>query len=140
MTADEFRNLALSMPEATESAHMDHPDFRVRGKIFATLGHPEDGWGMVKLTPAQQAEFVAREPRVFQPVPGGWGHQGATHVRTGGHGGDGGNGATRPNRGVAQRSAEAARARVRGRVRAGRLLPISHKSRHPDPTHGTSIP
>ena len=60
---------------------MGHPDFRVRGKIFATVGHPEDGWGMVKLTPAQQEEFVAREPRVFQPVPGGWGHQGATHVR-----------------------------------------------------------
>ena len=81
MTADEFRNLALTLPEAVEAAHMGHPDFRVRGKIFATLGHPADGWGMVKLTPAQQTEFVAREAAVFQPVPGGWGHQGATHVR-----------------------------------------------------------
>jgi hypothetical protein len=81
MTADEFRDLALNLPEASESAHMNHPDFRVRGRIFATLGHPADGWGMVKLTPAQQEDFVAREPRVFQPVPGGWGQQGATHVR-----------------------------------------------------------
>ena len=49
MSADEFRRLALSLPEAAEASHMDHPDFRVRGKIFATLGYPADGWGMVKL-------------------------------------------------------------------------------------------
>ena len=81
MTADEFRQLALSLPEATEGAHMGHADFRVRGKIFATLGHPEDDVGMVKLTPAQQAERVDAHGDVFRPVPGGWGHQGATHVR-----------------------------------------------------------
>ena len=80
MTADEFRQLALSLPDATEGAHMGHADFRVRGKIFASLGHPEDGWGMVKLTPAQQAEWTAAHGDVFRPVPGGWGHQGATHV------------------------------------------------------------
>jgi hypothetical protein len=79
MTANEFRKLALSMPQAVEAAHMDHPDFRVRGKIFATLG-PGEKWGMVKLTPAQQAEFVAAHPDVFQPVKGGWGEGGATRV------------------------------------------------------------
>ena len=80
MTADEFRQLALSLPEATEGAHMGHADFRVGGKIFATLGHPEDNVGMVKLTPPQQGEWTASHGGVFRPVPGGWGHQGATHV------------------------------------------------------------
>jgi hypothetical protein len=77
----DFRRLALSFPEATESAHMDHPDFRVRGKIFATLGYPEMGVGMVKLFPDQQQEFVRGEPKVFAPVKGAWGLRGATHVR-----------------------------------------------------------
>jgi hypothetical protein len=80
MMPDEFRQLALSLPEASEGAHMGHADFRVRGKIFATLGHPGEGWGMVKLTPAQQAEWVVAHGDVFRPVPGGWGEQGATHV------------------------------------------------------------
>jgi hypothetical protein len=81
VTADQFRRLALSFPEAYEDSHMDHPDFRVRGgKIFATLSHGEK-WGMVKLTPEQQEEFVGAEPEVFEPVKGGWGHGGATSVR-----------------------------------------------------------
>jgi hypothetical protein len=79
MTAEEFRNLALSLPEASEESHMGHPDFRVRGKIFATLG-PGEAWGMVKLTPEQQALFVRTEPEVFEPVKGGWGQKGATYV------------------------------------------------------------
>src|SRR5947209_7418215 len=65
VTADEFRNLALSLPEASEGAHMDHPDFRVGGKIFATLW-PDGDWGMVKLTAEQQAVFTRSEPKVFQ--------------------------------------------------------------------------
>ncbi len=79
MTADEFRSLALSLPEASEAAHMDHPDFRVRGKIFATLW-PDGDWGMVKLTAEQQAVFVRTEPDVFQPVNGAWGRRGCTKV------------------------------------------------------------
>ena len=59
---------------------MDHPDFRVSGKIFATLGHPDRSWGMVKLTLRQQREFVAAEPGAFVPVKGGWGRRGATNV------------------------------------------------------------
>jgi hypothetical protein len=79
VTADEFRSLALSLPEASEDAHMGHPDFRVRGKIFATLG-PAEEWGMVKLTPDQQASFVHTEPDVFQPFNGAWGRRGCTRV------------------------------------------------------------
>src|SRR4051812_49024250 len=80
MTAQEFRDLALSLPEAAEAAHMGHPDFRVRGKIFATLA-PDELRGMAKLTADQQALFVRTEPAVFEPVPGGWGRRGATYVR-----------------------------------------------------------
>jgi len=81
MTVDGFRHLALSMPEATEVGHMGHPDFRVGGKIFATLYYPDENWGMVKLTPEQQEAFVSAEPAVFAPVKGGWGRRGATSVR-----------------------------------------------------------
>jgi hypothetical protein len=79
MTADEFRALALSFPEAVEDEHMGHPDFRVRKKIFATLG-PDNDWGMVKLNPDQQADFVRDEPEVFESFPGAWGKRGCTKV------------------------------------------------------------
>ena len=79
MTAEEFRSLALSLPEALEAAHMGHPDFRVRGKIFATLG-PEEAWGMVKLTPEQQRQFVQADPEAFRPFKGAWGLRGCTQV------------------------------------------------------------
>jgi hypothetical protein len=82
VTSEQFRRLALSFPEALECSHMNHPDFRVRGgKIFATLAYPDKKWGMVKLTPEQQEEFVRAEPEVFVPVTGGWGRGGATSVR-----------------------------------------------------------
>lgn len=80
MTSEEFRRMALGFPETVESAHMGHPDFRVGGKIFATLGHPDNGRGMVKLTPEQQHDFIRSEPAVFTPVNGAWGRQGCTHV------------------------------------------------------------
>ena len=73
--------MALGLPEVVESSHMGHPDFRVGGKIFATLGAPDPDWGMVKLTPDDQELFVQIEPESFQPVNGGWGRQGATNVR-----------------------------------------------------------
>jgi hypothetical protein len=81
MTLQAFRRLALSMPEACEDSHMGHPDFRVHGRIFATLCCPDENWGMVKLTPEQQEAFVSTEPAVFMPVNGGWGRRGATNVR-----------------------------------------------------------
>jgi hypothetical protein len=80
MTIAGFRRLALLLPEVEESSHMGHPDFRVGGKIFATLGSPDAKWGMVKLTPEQQDAFVEAEPTVFKPVKGGWGLGGATNV------------------------------------------------------------
>ena len=80
MTANEFRRLALALPEATEQSHMGHPDFRVGGKIFATLGWPEDGWAMVKLTLDQRDALIHASPAGFSPVSGGWGERGATRV------------------------------------------------------------
>jgi hypothetical protein len=81
VTPGEFRRMALSFPEAVESAHMDHPDFRVGGKVFATLGYPEKGCGMVKLRPKEQVFFIEAEPDVFAPAKGAWGLRGATIVR-----------------------------------------------------------
>jgi hypothetical protein len=80
MTAEEFRKMALSLPEASEAAHMGHPDFRVGGKIFATLSPPGEGWAMVKLTPEQQERFVKNAPDVFVPAAGAWGRRGGTTV------------------------------------------------------------
>jgi hypothetical protein len=79
MTVDDFRRLALALPEAAEAAHMAHPDFRVRNKIFATLW-PEEERGVVMLTPEQQKVVVELKPAVFAPVPGGWGRRGSTNV------------------------------------------------------------
>jgi len=81
MTSEDFRRLALEMPGAAESLHMRHPDFRVRGKIFATLGYPDEDWGMVKLTPEQQRTFVRLDSAAFVPVKGAWGQKGSTNVR-----------------------------------------------------------
>lgn len=81
MTVSQFRRLALNLPQTTEGAHMNHPDFRVKGKIFATLFQRDDvDWGMVKLKPEQQREYVEAGPRVFQPVKGEWGRRGCTQV------------------------------------------------------------
>src|SRR4051812_30965470 len=81
MTPDEFREIALSFPETEERSHMNHPDFRVRGKIFATLG-PDLTWGMAKLTPEQQQEFMLLDTS-FKPAAGKWGLGGATTITLG---------------------------------------------------------
>jgi hypothetical protein len=80
MSADDFRDLALSMHGATEGSHMGHPDFRANGRIFATL-HPGDELGMVKLTPDEQRAFMDGHPKMFAPSSGAWGRQGCTDVR-----------------------------------------------------------
>jgi hypothetical protein len=80
VTANKFRELALELPETIEQQHMSHPDFRVGGKIFATLG-PGERLGMVKLTPEQQASFMEAEPSVFAPATGAWGRNGATIIQ-----------------------------------------------------------
>ena|SRR5215813_4565388 len=81
VTPAEFRRMALSFPRTEERKHMEHPDFRVRGKIFATLGYPDRKWGMVKLTPMEQEMLMRSEPKVFSPAAGAWGRRGSTLVR-----------------------------------------------------------
>jgi len=80
MTPNDFRKLALSLPETEERAHMNHPDFRVSGKIFATLGYPDKTRAMVKLAPEDQHNYTKDFPEMFVPVKGAWGKQGATSV------------------------------------------------------------
>ncbi len=82
MNAEGFRKIALGMEGAVEGSHMGHPDFRAKGKIFATLFWLEDGTeaGMVKLTPEQQASCMQAYPDVFSPIKGGWGLRGCTQV------------------------------------------------------------
>jgi hypothetical protein len=80
MTAKDFRKLALELPDAEEHSHMNHPDFRVGGKTFATLGYPDKTRGMVKLSPEEQHYFSKEYPDAFVPVKGVWGRKGATSV------------------------------------------------------------
>jgi hypothetical protein len=81
MTVDDFRRIALSLQGAEEGSHMGSADFRVGGRIFATLAAQKLGYGNLMLTPEQQAMFVGDAPEIFLPVAGGWGRNGATHVR-----------------------------------------------------------
>ena len=80
MTAAQFQEMALSFPEAVEAAHMGHPDFRVAGRIFATLGYQNEGRGVLLLSPEEQQEIIGQYPKMFEPVPGGWGRRGSTQV------------------------------------------------------------
>jgi hypothetical protein len=79
-TPSDFRRIALSFSETEQRMHMNHPDFRVAGKIFATLAYPNKQFGMVKLTPVQQEDFVQSHPDVFNPCNGAWGRKGCTNV------------------------------------------------------------
>jgi hypothetical protein len=81
MTSADFRRIALSLPGAEEGSHMGSADFRVGGRIFATLASQNKGYGNLMLTPQLQADFVAEQPDAFLPVAGGWGKTGATHIR-----------------------------------------------------------
>jgi hypothetical protein len=81
MTAKDFHRIALSMPGAEESSHMGAPDFRVGGRIFATLASQDLGYGNLMLTPELQAAFLSEAPEIFLPIHGGWGRMGMTHIR-----------------------------------------------------------
>jgi len=81
MDAADFRRIALSLEGAEESSHMGAADFRVGGRIFATLASVKEGYGNLMLTPEQQADFVAGRPDLFLPIAGGWGRMGMTHIR-----------------------------------------------------------
>ncbi len=80
MTVAQFRKIILSFPGAEERAHHGHPDFRAGGRIFATLGYPDQTRGMVQLTPEQQADLMNDHPEVFSPAAGAWGRKGSTIV------------------------------------------------------------
>jgi hypothetical protein len=80
MTPDAFRKLALAVDDAVEGGHMDHPDFRIGGRIFATLGYRNAGHAMVKLSPEEQAVVIAAHSDVFAPASGAWGRAGSTIV------------------------------------------------------------
>jgi hypothetical protein len=80
MTPDDFRRIALSLPGAEEGSHMGAADFRVGGRIFATLASQTKGYGNLMITPELQAGFVDDLPEVFTPIPGGWGRMGMTHI------------------------------------------------------------
>ena len=81
MNVDDFRRIALSFEGAEESSHMGNPDFRVGGRIFATLSSADQGYGNLMLTLEQQEAFVEELPKVFVPIAGGWGRMGMTHIR-----------------------------------------------------------
>ena len=81
MTPDSFRKLALQLPEAVEGSHFGVADFRVGGKIFATLAYEKEGYGVLMLNPEQQEGMVADVGGMFSPVPNAWGRQGATRVK-----------------------------------------------------------
>jgi hypothetical protein len=81
MTAKDFRRIALSFEGAEEGSHMGAMDFRVGGRIFATLASVKEGYGNLKLTPELQAEFIAERPDLFLPIHAGWGRMGMTHIR-----------------------------------------------------------
>ncbi len=81
MTAADFRRIALSLEGAEESSHMGAPDFRVGGRIFATLASESQGYGNLIINLEMQAEFIAGAPDVFLPIAGGWGRMGMTHIR-----------------------------------------------------------
>lgn len=80
MKPADFKRIALSMPGAEEGSHTGAVDFRVSGRIFATLASEKQGYGNLMLSPDQQAAFVAEQPDIFVPVAGGWGRSGATHI------------------------------------------------------------
>ena len=80
MTAAEFRRIALSLPGVEEKAHMGHPDFRVGGKIFATLGYPDARFGTIMLSPQDQDLLIRDHPKAFVPAAGAWGRAGSTSV------------------------------------------------------------
>lgn len=120
MTADQFRKLVLGFEGAEELAHHGHPDFRVNGRIFCTLGYPNDTRAMVKLTPEQQAEFVHDYPEVFSPCAGKWGEQGATNVEL-----------RKARKTVIQRALEAARQNARWAALAATRRPTPASQTEP---------
>src|ERR1700735_694456 len=83
MTPAQFRKLALQIPGVTEGSHQGHTDFRANGRVFATLGYPDESWGMIKLSPTDQALYLERHPESLERATGAWGAKGSTLVKLG---------------------------------------------------------
>jgi len=81
MTPADFRRIALSLKGVEEYSHAGLPAFRIGGRKFASLASQAEGYGNLMLTLEQQAVFVEEAPRIFLPIPGGWGRMGHTHIR-----------------------------------------------------------
>lgn len=116
MNAADFRRIALSLEGSEQGSHMGAVDFRVGGRIFATLAAVKQGYGNLMLTPEQQQAFVAELPGIFLPIPGGWGRMGATHIRLAQASEDVLSGALRAAWMVRRES----NARVKGKAKAGK--------------------
>jgi hypothetical protein len=80
MTPAQFKKIALRIEGATEGSHQGHTDFRANRRVFATLGYPNDSWGMIKLSPTDQALYLDRHPEAFERATGAWGAKGSTLV------------------------------------------------------------
>jgi hypothetical protein len=125
MTVTQFRRLALRMPDAVEASHMDHPDFRVNGKIFATLGYPTVKHGVVMLTPDEQKSLMRAHPDAFSPAAGKWGASGSTVVELG-----------KANTDVVAAAIESAwRRRAPARLRNGAAKPAAKTARKSGSIH-----
>ena len=129
MTAKDFHRIALSFEGAEEGSHMGATDFRVGGRIFATLAAVKDGYGNLMITPELQAEFIAERPELFLPIHGGWGRMGATHIRLAHADEDSLRGALHT----------AWKLRVEKNAKAGRKPASAAKSRKPAPKKTTKL-
>jgi hypothetical protein len=129
MTPSDSRRIALSFEGAKEGSHMGATDFRVGGRIFATLASVKEGYGNLMITPELQAEFIAERPELFLPCHGGWGLMGCTHIRLAEADEDSLRGTLRT----------AWKLRVEKNAKSGRKPACASKSRKPAPKESTKL-
>ena len=67
MKVADFRRLALALEGAEEGSHMGNPDFRVGGRIFATLASQKQGYGNLMLTPRYKRSLLLSSLMCFCP-------------------------------------------------------------------------
>jgi hypothetical protein len=67
VTLARVRELALTLPGATEEPHFDMISFRVRGKIFATVP-PDEQHVHVFVDEAESRACVAENPAAFEQL------------------------------------------------------------------------
>ncbi|MFZ0301794.1 MAG: MmcQ/YjbR family DNA-binding protein [Terracidiphilus sp.] len=129
MTSNDFRRIALSFEGAKEGSHMGATDFRVGGRIFATLASVKAGYGNLMITPELQAEFIAERPELFLPIHGGWGRMGMTHIHL----------AVADEDSLRGALSTAWKLRVEKNAKSGRKPASAAKSRKPAPRKSTKL-